>query len=369
MSIILKGMCNFESTTVTPPKPEDIAPNVVSNVSFTDNGKGSITVKWTDPDDTVLEGVTIAKWYKTVLVYKKGSAPTSITDGQVVNNYTKNQYLYNGYPLTIDPDVTYYFKFFTVSDKNKVNTSDRSYTFSSKGLTVDPIFGNNSWETIIEVANSGSISPTWKIGDTKDLTLSGGFNETVTMQIWDFDHFDKSDGSGKAKLCLGMKNLMRTQQKLDDYTFDNSNGWGNSGLNGIMQSTLWNSMPGSIKNNIKEVKVYTSPGHGSESYDPLGELSRCRVFIPGMTEIYYDYGQSATEKGQTQFPIFTNNSSRIKRLNNGSGSIDYWWTRSPYNSSRENYAVVDTSGDLELYNSGGHGSPMAAHGVCFCFNL
>ena len=356
MSIILKGMCNFESTIVTPPKPEDIAPNVVSNVSFTDKGKGSITVKWTDPDDTVLEGVTIAKWYRTVLVYKKGSAPTSITDGETVNNYTKNQYLYNGYPLTIDPDVTYYFKFFTVSDKNKVNTSDKSYTFSSKGLTVDPIFGNNSWETIIEVANSGSIPSTWKVGDGKDLVLSGNFNETVTMQIWDFNHFDKSDGTGKAKLCLGMKHLMKNTQQMNS-TGTNRGGWNECNMRTTVMNNIYNSIPVEIRNHIKEVKTEANMGRSSSSSQACTD----KVFLPGFTEcggIWNNY-----DGNQTKFPIFSDNNSRIKKMNNGSGSEQWWWTRSPRYYDGNDFCFFHYDGYSGSSSAGDSG------GVCFCFNI
>ena len=38
---------------------------------------GKVYVKWTDPDDLVVAGSTIAAWGGTLLVRKAGSAPTS----------------------------------------------------------------------------------------------------------------------------------------------------------------------------------------------------------------------------------------------------------------------------------------------------
>ena len=354
MSIILKGMCNFESTTATPPKPEDIAPNAVSNVSFTDNGKGSITVKWTDPDDTILEGVTIAKWYRTVLVYKKESAPTSITDGQTVNNYTKNQYLYNGYPLTIDPDVTYYFKFFTVSDKNKTNTSDRSYTFSSKGVSTT--LKDNDWSTIIEVANKGEAQNYWKIGDEIDLVLSGNFNETVTLQIWDFNHFDKSDGTGKAGICFGMKHLMENFHQMNS-TDTNSGGWNQCNMKKTIMNNIYNSIPVEIRNHIKEVNTYANKGGESSSSQACTD----KVFLPGFKEL--GFTEQNYDGDQVKFPIFSDNNSRIKKINNGSGSKWWWWTRSPSYNYSDHFRIVYTDGSWSNSHadSGGY--------VCVCFNV
>lgn len=45
---------------------------------------GKVYVKWTDPDDLVVAGSTIAAWGGTLLVRKAGSAPTSRRDGTIV---------------------------------------------------------------------------------------------------------------------------------------------------------------------------------------------------------------------------------------------------------------------------------------------
>ena len=87
-------------------------------------------------------------------------------------------------------------------------------------MVIKPILKDNTWEQIIAASETNSIPSTWKVGDEIDLTLSGKYNETVTLQIWDFNHYDKSDGSGKANICFGMKNLMKDKQCMDNFYFN-----------------------------------------------------------------------------------------------------------------------------------------------------
>ena len=54
---------------------------------------GKVYVKWTDPDDLVVAGSTIAAWGGTLLVRKAGSAPTSRRDGTIVlDSKTRDAY-------------------------------------------------------------------------------------------------------------------------------------------------------------------------------------------------------------------------------------------------------------------------------------
>ena len=90
-----------------------------TNISL-ENADESAIIKWTDPDDIVVSGSTIAKWDGTLIVRKVGSAPTSKTDGVlIVDSKMKNQYATNGY---IDNGLTngteYFYGFFPYTDKN-----------------------------------------------------------------------------------------------------------------------------------------------------------------------------------------------------------------------------------------------------------
>ena len=354
MSIILKGN---DSVNTLPKAP--IAN--VSNVTFIDNKKGSVTIKYTDPDDFILQNVPLVEWSKTVCVYSISNNINSIEDGtKLFESTIRNQYKDNGINVNINPDTLYYFKFFTINKRGIVNESGTIHSFTSKGVSTT--LKDNDWSTIIEVANKGEAQNYWKIGDEIDLVLSGNFNETVTLQIWDFNHFDKSDGTGKAGICFGMKHLMKNYQRMNPSS-TNIGGWNNINMKKTIMNNIFNSMPTELRNAIKEVNTYANGGDYSSS-SSQGLLSKDKVFLPGLTECCSDWpSQNQTETGQKKFPIFSDNNSRIKKLNNGSGSAQWWWTRSPVYGSIHNFCGV--------YDGGGwsNSDAIGSNGVCFCFNV
>ena len=214
---------------------------------------------------------------------------------------------------------------------------------------------DNTWEEVIYASENNCIPSTWKVGDEIDLTLSGKYNETITLQIWDFKHFDKSDGTGRANILFGMKHLMKDREFMNPFYF-NSGGWNNSYMKNVVMKNIYESIPEYIRNNIKEVKTEANRGGGSSSSQACTD----KVFLPGFKEL----GWSGNYDGnQTKFPIFTNDNSRIKKLNNGSGEDYWWWTRSPSYNYSYYFRHVRTGGGWNYSIASG------GHGVCVCFNI
>ena len=229
-------------------------------------------------------------------------------------------------------------------------------------MNIKPVLKENNWSNIIEVANKCEAQNYWKICDEIDIQLSGYFDETVTLQIWDFNHFDKSDGNGKANILFGMKHLMKNKQCMDTFYF-NDGGWNDSYMRTTVMKNIYESIPKYIRSHIKEVNTYANAGNGSKS-ESIGLLSTDKVFIPGLSEIYNNQeDQNKTETGQKKFPIFGNNSSRIKRLNNGSGPAEYWWSRSHYCYSCTGFCGFGYDGRSYNY------AASRSSGVCVCFNI
>ncbi len=336
-------------------------PGNVTNVTIK-GGYKKVTIKWTDPDDVVIGDKTLSTWQSTTLVRKKGSIPTSIKDGIVILETTeKNKYKNTEYSDNNLEIGTYYYRFF-VCNTDKIYNNDSSMIYSATVVEFDPVLKNNTWEQIAVASELGMASDLWKVGDEIDITLSGTFNETVTLQIWDFKHFDKSDGSGKAGIVFGMKHLMKNAQQMNGSDI-NSGGWNNTYMKKTVMQNIYNSMPSNLQSYIKEVNTYANQG-GASSSSSIGKLSKDKVFLPGMTELFgpsVRSDQSNTESNQKQFPIFTDDNSRIKKMNNGSGDAKYWWTRSPYYRSSNDFIYVSSGGYSNIYN------PSLSHGVCFCF--
>ena len=338
-------------------------PGNVTNVTIK-GGNKKVTIKWTDPDDVVIGDKTLSTWQSTTLVRKKGSIPTSIKDGVVILETTeKNKYKNTEYSDNNLDIGTYYYRFF-VCNTDKIYNNDSGMIYSAAVVEFDPILSNNSWDQIAAASESGIASDIWNIGDEIDLTLSGTYNETVTLQIWDFNHFDKSDGSGKAGICFGMKNLMKEENCLG-YPY-----WSSCTMRTTYIPKIISSMPIDLQNVLKKVNTYANEGDAYVGKVEKGTLSKDKVFIPGSIEVFGKWSseQYNTEAGQTQFPIFTDNNSRIKKL---SGNNNMWFLRSTEENETNIVIFVDYDGNM-FYNGAGyvHGyNADVSGGVCFCFNV
>ena len=352
MSIILKGN-NISSNN------NGIGPGEVTNIKASQNAS-SIILSWANPSNVVIDGTTLSIFDHVIIVRNESRYPTSIKDGNTI---------YSGNGTTCsDSDVIknkkYYYRFF-VYDTNKLCNNNMSMIIENTFYGIDPILKNNTWEQINAASEAGIASSLWKVGDEIDITLSGTFNETVTLQIWDFKHFDKSDGSGKAGIVFGMKNLMKDVQYMNSY-HTNSGGWNNTAMKKTVMANIYNSMPTDLQSYIKEVNTYANQGLGSSS-SSTGLLSKDKVFLPGMTEMFgknYKPDQSETEKNQKKFPIFTNDNSRIKKLSNGSGDAYQWWLRSAIYGNNS-----DCFCDVTIYGTHDYTGASYGYGVCFCFNV
>ena len=96
----------------------------VSNIT-TQVSSGKVYVKWTDPDDLVVAGSTIATWGGTLLIRKAGSAPTSRRDGTIIlDSKTRNAYK-NTYfcDSGLSNGTKYYYKFFPYTTANAYTDS------------------------------------------------------------------------------------------------------------------------------------------------------------------------------------------------------------------------------------------------------
>ena len=92
------------------------APNPATNLTAK-RGNAKVELKWTDPDDRVVEGTNVG-WSYTRIVRKTGSYPTGPNDGTiVVQNSTKNQYQNSAYVDTgVTNGTTYYYAAYSCSD-------------------------------------------------------------------------------------------------------------------------------------------------------------------------------------------------------------------------------------------------------------
>ncbi len=216
----------------------------------------------------------------------------------------------------------------------------------------DPVFGNNTPEQIKSAITQGIYKDLWSIGDEITIFADDG---NYDFEIADFDHDPVSGESRTAPITLALKNLMSTPQKMNTGSF-NTGSYAASLLHDYLTDTVYNSLSDEWKSIILSVDKKTSAGRSSTSIqtDSLNLFPFSEIELTGLS--------SNTVAGEgKQYPIFATASDRIKKMSNGTGSVNAWWTRSPQKSNNQNFIIVLGSGDTAANNAGG------TYGVCFGF--
>ena len=345
-------------------------PGNVSNV-LVSGGSKIVLIRFSDPNDSIEGATTLSTWSSTIIVRKKGTPPSSIKDGDIVltnteRNKYKDEYFIDN---NVENNNIYYYRFYTIStDKVYNNSSDMIYKIEAKNIDSD--IKNNSWDQISKASELGIASSIWNIGDEIDITLSGSYNETITLQIWDFNHFNKSDGSGKAGICFGMKNLMQSEDYISKTSgYGNEDGWGSSYMRKTVMNKIYQSMPDEIKSKIKLVNIESTKGGSTGEGANIGVPTDDYIFLPGVCEAYYSTSKPQSNF-QKQFSLLTDNNSRIKKLKNGSGSANYWWTRDADESYYTAYNCISSTGSISKMYGNPNGAFTASKcGICFIFNI
>lgn len=202
------------------------------------------------------------------------------------------------------------------------------------------------------ITRNGAEEVWWDIGDEKDITLSDG--ETITLQIYDFLHDDKPDGT-KAPLTIGMKHIMEATAKMNN-TDTNVGGWEESQMRTATLPAIFDKLPSALKAIICEVSKKTSAGNKSTNI----VITADKLFLFSAVETgAKDDGVYLSEG--TKYPVFTYEDTRIKSKRNEPGGYWNWWLRSPY---------VDDATEFQEINYYGHASEYMAgynEGVAFGF--
>ena len=237
----------------------------------------------------------------------------------------------------------------TVSaDKNNNDSQNTSFTVLSKY----PI-NNISWSEINKISQAGEATKYFNIGD--EITFTTKDNKEITMQIVGFNHDDLSDGSGKAGITFGMKNLYYSEYPMNSTNTD-AGGWEECRMRTNTMQTLFNNLPDELQAVIKTVNKKAISGSESTSIT----TSQDKLWL--YSEVELD-GTTSSDEG-TQYEYWQSHntdSDRIKKLNNGTGSANNYWLRSPYFRYSLFFWYVRPNGSLDYFGAS------VSCGVCFCF--
>lgn len=147
----------------------------VTNLLLT-NQDQQVTIKWTDPDDLIYEGVTLASWSGTKILRKEGSYPVSESDGiLVVDSKVKNQYSVTGYiDSGLTNDTNYYYTLFPYTEDNAYNYNESNRVLGNPsgykifGIRID--LANSNQSTAVEYTDDSiGMDPGSSTWDTADI--------------------------------------------------------------------------------------------------------------------------------------------------------------------------------------------------------
>ena len=132
-----------------------------------------VYIQWTDPEDLVVAGSTLASWGGTLLVRKAGSMPVSRRDGVIVlDSKTRDAYKTAYFcDSGLTDGTTYYYKLFPYTTAN-------SYTDVEDGgfsATPNPVALGNVSGISASAAGNGKISVKWT--DPASTVVTDGITE------------------------------------------------------------------------------------------------------------------------------------------------------------------------------------------------
>ena len=242
-----------------------------------------------------------------------------------------------------------------------------SGAMKSKSVTVDTqkvqylsllSLNDVSWAQINTLGTAGVLGKIFALGDTKDVTLSG--IGTMTLQIADFDHdyLSGATTAKKAAVTFLCKNLLYQTYNMNSSN-TNSGGFPSSVLCSTLNGSIYNALSSDLKAVIKTAYKWYGTGNSTTN----GKWSGHKLWLPLTFEMFgetfYSPATEHTTGNARQYPIFTDNASRIKKMNNGGGSSSYYWLASPNASDSDHFCGVYSDG------SSGNNSASNSYGVCF----
>lgn len=246
----------------------------------------------------------------------------------------------------------------TISGSKRTKT----VTIDTQGVKYVSLAALNdlSWAQIDTLGTAGVLGKMFALGDTKDVTLSG--IGTMTLQIADFDHdyLSGTTTANKAAVTFLCKNLLYQTYQMNS-SDTNNGGFPSSSLRSTLNGSIYNALPSDLKVVIKTAYKWYGTGNNTTN----GKWSGYKLWLPLTFEMFGESNYSpATERttgNARQYPIFTDNASRIKKMNNGDGSAQWYWLASPIATGAAYFCGV--------FSDGSSDDSYASNSLGVCFGL
>lgn len=359
-------------TTVTP-KP-------VNNPTI-ENLNASVTIKWQDPENTVISGSTFSTWAGTKLVMKETGYPANPDDGTlVVDNTVRDKYKTTGYTVTgLTNGKQYYFTLFPYSTDGIYNYDAGNRLIGEPEDLKIVAFADGTdaeIEKMIEAHYAGkiNISDYWAVGDKRTIHHNAmdatGVSEShrandyayVIIGIEHDDLVTAINGKTKAAITIQTERMLYLDTTTEyNASYDashecgyiNNSSTNSGGWEGCVRRTWCNNvykkcLPTYIQNMMKQVEKLTSAGSRNSTI----KISNDYAFLLSETEIFGSAAYSYAGEGK-QYQYFKNaTANRYKKPRFDDNIVSgHYWERSPYFGSGSGFCHVDVSGNSHYNNA------------------
>lgn len=362
-----------------------VTPKPVNNPTI-ENANASVTIKWQDPEDTVISGSTFSTWAGTKLVMKETGYPANPDDGTlVVDNTVRDKYKTAGYTVTgLTNGKKYYFALFPYSTDGVYNYDAGNRLLGEPEDLKIVAFADGTdaeIEKMIEAHYAGKINigDYWAVGDKRTIhhnaMAATGVSEShkandyiyVIIGIEHDDLVTAINGKTKAAITIQTERMLYLDTTTEyNSSYDtshecgymnssntNSGGWGYCDRHTWCNNVYKKCLPTYIQNMMKQVRKLTSEGSQSNTI----KTSNDYAFLPSEIEIFGSTTHSFAGEGK-QYQYFKNaTANRYKKPRYSSAYVSgQYWTRSPRSSNSNSFCYVNLDGSaITDYASGAYG--------------
>ena len=349
--------------------------------------KGGTSASLVYPDGfvTAIQAIQIGTKLKIIVTVKSGATVTATKGSLSVSGTSVN----GTCTLTVPEAGTWS----VTATLNGEKSDTKSVTFKdSYAVTlffVSAVLNDNDWATIKKVSDAGQGANYWSIGDRKAVAVRGtvgtlAVNGTYYAYIIGFNHNSSKEGngitfgtfktalSGGTEICLvdgkysGDSTNGTKYFNMNHSSNTNAGGWkgcdlrydvlGSTNTNdgdatattatNPVANTLMAALPSDLRAVMKPMTIYTdNTGGGSNN---ASYVTKTTDYLPLLAE-YEIYGtnnnaNAAEENYQTQYAYYSAGNPKQKYRHNATGSIAWWWERSPYYGDGIDFCLVVTGG-------------------------
>lgn len=146
--------------------------------------KNSVQLKWTDPKNPILDKIYFSKWEFTKIIKKKDTPPKNIWDGETIleckeyNKYSEEYFVDNNVEL----GSTYYYAIVPCSDLGK-HSWDKVDMIKLTIVDANSVLSANSLSTIKTMVNNGCASKLWNIGDIIPIDIGAPISARLEFRL------------------------------------------------------------------------------------------------------------------------------------------------------------------------------------------